>query len=298
MLQIIDAEALKTITAKELVKLFLPPIAIQSIKRYRNRWKAKRTGFDKISTSTPSGLTGDYSTWAAAEANSGGYGAEIILRKTADAIRKVKRGDAVYERDSVLFDEVQYAWPALAGLMWVAAQNGGQLNVLDIGGSLGSAYFQNRALLDRLENVRWNIVEQPGQVEVGRREFQDDRLQFYESVEACLADSEPNVILLSSVLQYLEDPYELLDTLVAISCRWLIIDRTPFWEGSADRLCVQHVPHEIYDASYPSWIFSVTRFRSILSLNWNETASFRNIDSLSAPVPVTYRGLIATKRYT
>jgi putative methyltransferase (TIGR04325 family) len=69
-----------------------------------------------------------------------GYDSEIILEKTRDALLKVKNGEAAYERDSVLFDEIQYAWPLLTSLMWVAAQAKGILNVLDFGGSLGTTY--------------------------------------------------------------------------------------------------------------------------------------------------------------
>ena len=120
---------------------------------------------------------------------------------------KVKNGEAVYERDSVLFDEIEYAWPGLAGLMWSRLRCGGTLNVLDFGGSLGSTYFQNRAFLSVLPGVRWNIVEQSRHVETGKAWFEDDRLRFYPDIADCLADTQPNVVLLSNVLQYLEHPY-------------------------------------------------------------------------------------------
>ena len=73
--------------------------------------------------------------------------AQDILDKVLAATLKVKQGQAVFERDSVLFDEIEYSWPLLAGLMWAAASNGGKLNVLDFGGALGSSYYQNRKFL-------------------------------------------------------------------------------------------------------------------------------------------------------
>jgi len=241
-------------------------------------------------------LDGDYATWEEASAASGGYDAEIILERTTAALLKVKRGEAVYERDSVLFDQVQYAWPALAGLLWVAAQTGGRLNVLDFGGSLGSTYFQNRAFLAGLRDVRWNIVEQPGHVEAGRRYFEDGRLRFFESVDACVADSQPDVILLSGVLQFFPDPHETLSALAGLGCGYLIVDRTPFWDGAVDRLCVEHVPEWIYPASYPSWIFSARRFRAQIDADWVVAAEFDALDELPAPVPCIFRGLIAARR--
>lgn len=277
-------------TFKEFIKLFTPPIVLKGYRAFRY-WRQRHFAQGIY-------LAGDYPSWEDALAASTGYDSEIILEKTKAALLKVKNGEAAYERDSVLFDEIQYAWPLLAGLMWVAARCGGRLNVLDFGGSLGSTYFQNRAFLVGLCDVRWNIVEQARHVEMGRRWFEDDHLKFYTSIEECLAETQPQVILLSGVLQYIPEPYALLDRISNLSCDYLIVDRTPFWNGANDRLCVQHVPTEIYAASYPSWIFSGEKFRQCLIKNWEIVAEFDDPDRLPAPVEVTYRGLIAVSRKT
>ncbi|MGB4333620.1 MAG: methyltransferase, TIGR04325 family [Chromatiaceae bacterium] len=286
---------LKTISLRQLLDLWVPPIAYLGYRTLRRRLHPDRVK-DSADADVPRlDLVGNYSSWSDAQADSVGYDSTVILRKTAASLGKVKRGEAIYERDSVLFDEVQYAWPSLAGLMWVAACSNGDLNVLDVGGSLGSTYFQNRAFLNRPKVVQWNIVEQSSQVAIGRSEFQDARLRFFPSIDACLTETQPNVILLSGVLQYLEHPYDLLDTLQATPCQFLVLDQTPFWTGSADRLCVQNVPAEIYPASYPSWIFSTHRFRAILSLHWDVVAEFEALDRLTGPVPIRSSGLIAKR---
>ncbi len=275
---------------RELVRLLTPPILVQA-------YRALLGGGERDSQAQAGlHLAGDYPSWAEALDASTGYDSEIILEKTRAALLKVKRGQATYERDSVLFDEIQYTWPLLAGLMWAAAQYGGNLNVLDFGGSLGSTYFQNRRFLERLPAVRWNIVEQPRQVEAGKADFEDEHLKFYGDIEACLAETRPNVIVLSSVLQYLEQPYVLLRRLLASECDHLLVDRTPFWEGPADRLCVQHVPSSIYPASYPSWIFSLPRFRSLMNEDWEIVAEFDDPDSMPGPVVFGYKGLVAARR--
>jgi putative methyltransferase (TIGR04325 family) len=243
------------------------------------------------------GLRGDYRSWSEALQVCTGYQAAVILEKTKSALLKVKRGEAIYERDSVLFDKIQYAWPVLAGLMWIAAKSHGRLNVLDIGGSLGSTYFQNRSFLQTLAEVRWNIIEQPDMVETGRELFQDEQLRFYLSIDECLADSEPNAIILSSVLQFLEHPYEILDRLFALPGNHvIIIDRTPFWDGSADRLCVQTVLPSIYPASYPSWIFAMRNFNNHITDEWDTIADFASLDSMGAPVKAVWRGMILVRR--
>lgn len=289
-------ERLRTLMAAGLLRQITPPLAMTVAHALRSRWCVRRYEKGNRDNITRLGLHGNYTNWEAAQDNSAGYDTDIILQKTSDALGKVKNGEAVYERDSVLFEEIQYSWPLLTGLLWVAACSGGKLNVLDFGGSLGSTWFQNRTFLKNLNSVRWNIIEQPRYVEVGQRGFQNDQLRFYSSIDECLSQSEPNVFLLSGVLQYLEQPYEQLDSLRSSSCQFLIIDRTPFWGGSADRICVQQVPPEIYPTSYPSWIFSMQRFRSILSLHWEVIAEFDSLDRLPAPVPINYRGLIAKRR--
>jgi putative methyltransferase (TIGR04325 family) len=240
-------------------------------------------------------LAGDYLSWDEAMAVSTGYSNDIILEKTKTALLKVKNGEVAYERDSVLFDKIQYSWPVLAGLMWVAARSGGRLNVLDFGGSLGTTYFQNRVFLSRLPEVRWNIVEQAHYVETGKRWLEDVRLHFYKSNIDCLADTQPNVVLLGSVLQYLSNPYELLSDLQKLKSDHIIIDRTPFWDGPADKLCVQTVPPRIYPASFPSWIFSTTQFHTHLYNEWEVMEEFGGIDRLSAPVKVLSKGFILVR---
>ncbi len=205
------------------------------------------------------GLDGDYASWADALVASTGYDDEMILDKTRVAALAAKRGDAAFERDSVAFSQPEYAWSLLAALMWIAAKNGGRLSVLDFGGSLGSSYFQHRLFLERLNSVRWVVVEQPGHVRVGQREFADERLRFCGTIDEATAESQPDVVVLSSVLQYLERPHEVLSELLGLECDHLVLDRTTVWDGPRDRLCVQTVPPAIYDASYPCWVFSKAR---------------------------------------
>jgi len=211
--------------------------------------------------------TKEYADWQAALKHSTGYNSQNILDKVREAALKVKQGGAVYERDSVLFDKIQYSWPLLAGLMWIAAQNNGTLEIMDFGGSLGSSYFQNRKFLQHLNKVRWNIIEQKHYVEVGKRDFESEELKFYYNIESCLQNCRPRVILFSGVLQYLEKPYEFLETIKATDIDFILIDRTPFHEGDIDRICVQTVPKEIFEASYPSWIFSMRKFKEFFKSN-------------------------------
>lgn len=239
----------------------------QKIKRLLKDWLPP--GLIRLIPQKPaSAWVGDYGSWAEARRASTGYDSAIILAKVREALLKVKRGEAVYERDSVLFDEIQYSWPLLAGLMWVAAQSQGELNVIDFGGSLGSTYFQNRKFLQALPQVRWNIVEQGHFVEVGKREFQSDTLKFYYDIESCLRETTPRAIVLSSVIQYLEKPYDFIQDIINLSFEFILIDRTPLINSGRDRLTIQHVPPAICSAKYPHWFLSEQKVIDLFSKNY------------------------------
>ena len=94
--------------------------------------------FFKSKKKNPYGWFGDYKKWEALTALSGGYEAGPILDKTKNALLKVRNGEAVYERDSVLFDKKVYPFSVISALLYTAIECGNSLNVLDFGGSLGS----------------------------------------------------------------------------------------------------------------------------------------------------------------
>ncbi len=261
---------------KQIIKDFIPLIAL---KIYHNRLSKIR-------------FVGDYPTWDEACKASSGYDTDVILNKVKDALLKVKNGEAVYERDSVLFDKIEYSWPLLAGLMWIAANEDGKLRLIDFGGSLGSSYFQNRFFLKTIKEVEWNIVEQKHFVECGKKHFEDDKLRFYEGIEECLGKQRQplHAILLSSVIQYIEKPYELIDYILNKKFKYLIFDRTPFLKEGNDRITIQQVPIEIYQASYPAWFLNLEKFIEFLTRKYEIIADFESTDR--ANIPSYFKGFI------
>ena len=143
---------------RSAVRDWIPPIVLRVASRLR-----KSQGF-----------FGDYPTWGEAMRASSGYDAAHILEKVKGALLKVKRGQAIYERDSVLFDRIEYSWPLLTGLLWVASLNENRLSVLDFGGSLGSSYFQNRqvAFQNLVQTFPKHVSKYPSPNKGNVRQFQ------------------------------------------------------------------------------------------------------------------------------
>lgn len=219
-------------------------------------------------------FSGNYSDWSNAETHASGYDSTLILERVKQARLKVMAGDAKYERDSVLFEEVQHSFPLLAGLLRVALESKGELSVLDFGGSLGSSYFQCIEFLPELSSFRWSVVEQEHFVKCGREQFETEHLKFYYTVAEVNQQSKPNVALISSVLQYLPEPYEVLDELMASGIPYIIIDHTPFSKKEEDRITIQHVPASIYAASYPCRIFGERSLQKVFQDRYEVLACF------------------------
>lgn len=187
---------------------------------------------------------------------------------------KVKRGGAVYERDSVIFDQPQFSWPLIALMLRIAVKHRQSLSVLDFGGSLGSSYFQNRDFFNEIK-LMWGVVEQEHYIEFGNEHVAEKNLKFYYDVESCILEMRPTVLLLSGVIQCLENPDEWLTKFKSLHIENILFDRTAFIEGD-DRLTVQKVPKEIYSASYPAWFFNRDKFIKALEPEYRFVLDFNN----------------------
>lgn len=261
---------------KALLKQVIPPILFSQLKKL---------------SSSKYGWKGNYSSWEEAEANSDGYAKENIVRKVKEALLEVKNGEAVFERDSVLFYEEDYNWQLLSALFYVGSRLKGDLHVLDFGGSLGSTYFQNIKFFERIDSFSWSVIEQAHYVEIGKEDFQTNTLRFYESIDACRNERNVNCLLLSSLLQYIKEPYALLDQLLIEDFPFIIIDRMPFNTKNKDRISVQIVPPEIYEASYPCHLLNEEKFIEYFRKNnFTLHTSFDAIDGKA--IDYKYRGFI------
>ena len=234
-------------------------------------------------------------TWEAAQAQSSGYNANEILVRVKASTEAVLRGSAAFERDGVAFDSPDYRWPVLAGLLEVAAREG-ELKVLDFGGSLGSVYWQHRKLFTDVK-VSWGVVEQTEFITAGK-ELNQSSVDFFPNATDYLESFTPNVVLLSSVLQYLPNPEQTLRELLAIPANTVIFDRTPMSAADSNIPCLQIVPQHIYTGSYPAWVFSKDWLRTQLA-GWEIIAEFDGIEPAGRTkkgVHFAWDGLIARRK--
>jgi len=206
---------------------------------------------------------GNYKTWNDALKNTQeGYEAKKIFKKVYDASLRVQKGKALYERDGICFNKEQYRWPVISMIIQAEKKIDvlKHFHVLDFGGSLGSFYNQHHKLLTNIKKLKWSIVEQDHFVKKGKEEFENNTLKFYSTIDECSQTMQPNLALFSSVIQYIEEPYEILEQLILSSPETIIIDRTPFINSEHDTVKLQYLSQEMGGAIYPSWFFSEKKF--------------------------------------
>jgi len=272
------------VSLKSAVKQIVPPVVLR--------------GLHKIRGNRGIAFEGDYPDWESALQHASGYDAADILERVRVATHKVVRGEVAGERDSVLFDEVPYPFPLISVLLRAAMENKGQLNVLDFGGALGSSYYQCRNFLEQVSLLCWCVVEQPEFVKCGNLEFQTDELRFFDDIESANEFAVPNVVLLSGVLQYLPDPMEVLERLIAGNAEYIVIDRTPISMDGKQHVSIQKVPSTIYRASYPLWLFNEEKLKRSFKESYQQIAEFDAIDGIlgEGTLKAAFKGYLLQKK--
>ena len=222
-----------------------------------------------------SGWSGDYKSWQECKKYCTGYDDASITEKVLSSILETKDQSGRYERDSSTIEGTpEFAFNSLRWMKSFA--EGNRINLVDFGGSLGSSFFQLKPFLDDY-SLNWNIVEQAHVAVVGKSKLENDQLKFFSNIQNIPNSSSISTFFSSSAIQYLQDPYKVLNDLNLAEFKYLIFDRLSAIEGEKDRLTIQIVPKKRYKAIYPCWFLSKKKF-----LNYLNELGFILIDSFSA----------------
>lgn len=255
---------------KKVIKSLLPPIILNRLRAGHFPWR------------------GDYSSWSEALSDSSGYDGDEIAEKVFQSTVRLLRGDGVYERDSVLFDQVQYSWPLVSALLATSLESQ-ELQVLDFGGALGSSFYQNQEFLRKVKTYRWYVVEQKSFLDKAKKLDPIEHLFFKNNMREVFAESKINFVLFSSVLQYLENPYEVLDEVMSYSPQAIFLDRVLIVEGDRDIITKQSVSGDIYQASYPCRLMTPQSIFSTLEKKYRLVSDFKSFVDIEGSLNNKYR---------
>jgi putative methyltransferase (TIGR04325 family) len=141
--------------------------------------------------------------------------------------------------------------------------SGEPIRVLDVGGAGADYFYQFQEFAPHI-NFDWTVLETPALAEAMSNEFGRNltNLRWIDSIEH--TDEIYDVVLCSGVLQCVEKPFELLESLVKKS-KFLIINRIPLVESPEHFFAVQNIITNGKRASYPVHFFSEKAFLAELS---------------------------------
>lgn len=204
---------------------------------------------------------GEYNSWESAKKSSTGYDSDAIFSAVVDAVDQAEKEDDWFERDGTVIKSGIVNTPFLTGfLLAMKEASATSPTVLDFGGGLGSVFNQHKRFLKDFPDLTWNIIEQGKFIEIGQEKYTSETLRFYNSIsDYSNVEGATDLVLISSVLQYLEKPYDVLNELMALNPKYIIVDLSVISDDLAkDTIAIQHIGKAIYgkEVSYPCWFFN------------------------------------------
>ena len=238
-----------------------------------------------------------FKDWADAKAASIGYSEQSILQKVSNHTDLMVKSKTGWVRDGFYFEEVQINFEILSFLT-LHSTRVQPLRVIDFGGGLGTTFFQNRDILNKFGiKVCWNIIEQPNFVAEGKLILDSfPNLHFFESLsEASITASD--LVIFSSVLEYIEDSYHFLEEITRLENKPLgiLIDRSPIDLVDHEKYVVQNVDDSIHRAKLPLRILGQDRIVEILSDDYELLTDW--VSSTQPDPKSIARGLYFLRKY-
>jgi putative methyltransferase (TIGR04325 family) len=237
---------------REDFKLFIPPIVLIGARRVRALFQGQQL----------SAFEGPYSSWQGAMAASDdGWDSIDVLEKTLDLSLKMRDGLIEFQQDLIEYNRIIYSETILAFLAMASGMHGNSIEIVDFGGSLGTNFTQNKKILRHLIDdgkCKWNVVERPPTVKIGRNYFEDKSLQFFVSLDELMARNGyvPTSFLFSGSTQCIEQPFVLLDEIIDRGANLIAFDRLFVSPNAQHEIFIQH--H--MGTTYPTWCFSRNLF--------------------------------------
>lgn len=171
-----------------------------------------------------------------------------VIESTASAANKLKSGDY----------DFRFEWSIFFSFFKAIQLNSKKpIRILDIGGAAGIYYELFKDIFIEME-VEWVIWETISFTEVLQKsDFKSNCLFFNNISDIKSQFNSFDLIILNSVLQYLEDPYELLKEILKFKPNLIHIGKTPFSDdaelvGLQNSNLISHGPFKILNTNNTS----------------------------------------------
>jgi putative methyltransferase (TIGR04325 family) len=192
-------------------------------------------------------------SWDDATRKSAGYANDLVIDSAAD----------ISERSATQHTHLDSRTLQLISAFGLAKYDSPSrvLRVLDIGGADGLHYRKIRQAMSA-QLVEWTILETPAMIAKLTEKGLGSGIRWVSHFEE--TDSDYDIVLLSSVIQYVTDPYAMLRSAAARGKK-LVINRLPLIDGPEDVPTIQHLRMYGRRGSYPAWFLSREKFFQFLA---------------------------------
>jgi putative methyltransferase (TIGR04325 family) len=187
-------------------------------------------------------------SWSDAVARSSGYQSSKTIQSLiiSDPI-------AFANTSNPSFIENRLQQIASAFLEGVASGNKNTIRVLDVGGGLGQYFYLLEKLAPSIQ-FEWVILETTALCELAKSVAPPKKnIKWISSLDD--AQEIFDIALLSSVIQYVESPFKLLDDLIQVA-KFLIVNRLPLTSSRNEKICIQRPGFRESKGSYPVHILN------------------------------------------
>ena len=232
-------------------------------------------------------MKGNYKNYEEALEYSNGYQESVILHKVKKAIIRILEGEDAWERDGSIFPNPQ---PRQEIIKIIEKFSNKKLSIIDFGGGLGTLFINNRELFKSVE--KYYVIEQDNFVDIGNDISRKYNLpiKFVKSLKSI--DFNPNLIIFSSVLQYIPNLEEVLIQTCKLDPEVILIDRTCYTNNSKMKWHNQLI--ECYYEKIISYPIRPLKINYILNLLYNYKIEKKWLNDFDAEIP-KHEGIMLKK---
>ena len=218
------------------------------------------------------------SSWDDALKNSHNYNQDKLINNIFLATQNVLKKKYKYESDGINFNYLNIDNNFLESLKKCIKKENTIL--LDFGGSLGSMYFKYHDLISKNKYIELLIVEQEKIFEKSKILNFPINIKFFKNIDEIQV--KPDIILLGSVLQYIEHHNKLLKKLISLKPNYIFIERTIFSINNLEPIYIQENYFKLKKTSYPVRAISLKLLiKFMLKANYIIMNKYENKDKIT-----------------
>lgn len=122
-----------------------------------------------------------------------------------------------------------------------AVYKGDPLNIIDIGGGIGSTYHASKKLCPHFKFNKWIVIEDKKVAEYARSEVKDQVLEFHEDFSTLNSEIHIDLVFCSGSFFYISNSYQVFSKILNLNPRCISLPRTAMTEKEEDVFSVQKI---------------------------------------------------------